>query len=85
MSQPTNELPEVKCYYCRETIRLTRQSPKLVTADHICMSEAAKAKRFPQLDAELQKLRAKVDELARRRERIDQMMETLVEFEQKKP
>lgn len=48
----------VKCYYCRKTINLTAQSENLITADHICMSETAKAKRFPKLDEELQKLRA---------------------------
>lgn len=56
----------VKCYYCREPIALRKMPghngepfPRVwYTVDHICMSETAKAKRFPQLDEELERLRA---------------------------
>jgi len=57
MSVPKKIPMLVKCYYCRETINLTRQSDTLITADHICMSETAKAKRDRGTEAEIQALR----------------------------
>jgi len=56
-------LIEIRCYLCRERLPL-EQVPNAgwYSINHTCMSEAAKAVRFPETDGELRRLREKVNE-----------------------